>query len=362
MNILFFNWRDRLHPEAGGAEENLHEIGKRLVEKGYEVSLICGSFKGCDRELMIDKMKVYRVGGRFSVYLFAPLKYWFGKFKPDIIVDDINGIPFLSPLFSRKPVVAIFHHRVGKIFEGELSFPFSRIGLFIEDHLMPRVYKKKPFITVSESSRTELIELGLHERNIKIVHNGVNTEHYTPCSSRKSEKPTLLYLGRLKLYKRVDILIRSMVRIGEFFPDVTLNIVGKGDDEDRLKKMVMELNLSDKVKFHGFVDERKKLDMLQSSWLMLIPSEKEGWGITALEANACGTPVIAFDVPGLRDSVKNGYSGILCDNEVEFRDAVIDQLKEKDQRERLSANARDWSLKFQWDKSADEFINVMKSL
>jgi glycosyltransferase involved in cell wall biosynthesis len=364
MKVLAFNWRDRTHPQAGGAEKNIHEFGKRLVDAGHDFTLCCGMYKGAEKEEMIDGFRVVRRGGNFSVYLTAPITYMLEKrsFRPDVIIDDINGIPFFTPLYTRGPRIGLFHHRVGEIFKKELPFPLHHLGLFLEDRLFPRFYRKYEMVTVSPSSMSELVNLGFSNEKIHIVHNGVETKKYTPSFEDRDEKPTLCYVGRLKRYKRVEILLRAVKRLSEDFPDIRLRVAGKGDDAERLEEMAKELGMEDHVEFLGFITSEEKLDLLRRSWVFAMPSEKEGWGITGLEANACGTPVVAFDVPGLRDSVKHGISGLLAKDDDGFHNAIGSILSDDELRRTLSHSAREWSLNYDWDVSAVKMIKLLEGV
>jgi glycosyltransferase involved in cell wall biosynthesis len=362
VRVLAFNWRDRSHPQAGGAEKNIHEFGKRMVESGHEFVLVCGMYQGASREETMDGFRVVRGGGSFSVYLAAPLMYMRERrvFRPDIIIDDINGIPFFTPIFTRRPRVGLFHHRVGDIFKRELPFPLSRLGMFLEEHLLPLLYTGTEMVTVSDSSRSELVDLGFPHERIHIIYNGVDTRTYTPSMGVKTEAPSICYVGRLKRYKRVEILLRAVKGLTDEFPDLMLRIAGKGDDRERLEGLVRDLGIEDHVEFMGFVSTEEKLDLLRSSWAFAMPSVKEGWGITGLEANACGTPVVAFDVPGLRDSVSRGVSGLLAVDENGFADAMASILRDEELRSQLSVGAREWSLQFDWDASAVKLMGVLE--
>ncbi len=364
MRVLAFNWRDRTHPQAGGAEKNIHELGKRMVEGGHEFTLLCGMYEGAEEREIVDGFSVIRRGGNYSVYFAAPLHYLIRMrdYQPDVIIDDINGIPFFTPFFSKTPLVGLFHHRVGEIFKKELPFPICHIGTFIEDHLLPLMYMKNEMVTVSDSSKSELVDLGFPEENIHIVYNGVDTKFYTPSWGVKAEHPTICYLGRLKRYKRVDILLRTADHLRRDFPNLEVRIAGKGDDLERLKAITEELDLGDCVDFLGFITAEEKLNLLRRSWLFTMPSEKEGWGITSLEANACGTPVVAFNVPGLRDSVLHGKSGLLVENETGFIEAITSLFLDEELRSKLSKGAREWSLKYDWDVSAMKMINLLESV
>ena len=364
MKILIFNWRDITHPLAGGCEVNIHELGKRIVEKGNEVTLLCGEYEGCKKREVIDGIEIIRRGGKYTVYIYALLEYIqnLRKRNYDIIIDEINGFPFFTPLYTRKPIIAFIHHVTKKIFFRELPFIFASIG-YIAERLIPLFYRKAVFITVSNSSREEIKEIGIPEDKIKVVYNGIS-ETYKPDWNKKSSYPHILYLGRLKKYKQLDHLIKAMKIVKKEVKNAKLSIAGSGDAEEELKKIVDEMGLNHHIEFHGYVEEKKKKDLLQSAWVFVTPSQKEGWGLTVIEANACGTPAIAYNVPGLRDSIRNRETGLLVANGDihKLAEAIINVLKDEKLREKLSKNALNWSKNFSWDKSSERFLEILRKV
>ena len=362
MKILIFNWRDITHPLAGGCEVNLHEIGKRIVKSGNEVTLFCGEYNGCKKRDRIDGIDIIRRGGRFSVYIYAVLEYLSNlrKKEYDIIIEEINGVPFFTPLYAKEKKIAFIHHLTKDIFFRELPFIFAIIG-HLAEKLIPLIYHNIDFITVSNSSKEEMIKAGIPRDKIKIVYNGISN-NYKPDWKKKSSYPHILYLGRLKKYKQLDHLIRAMKIVKKEVKDAKLSIAGSGDIEEELKKIVEEIGLNETIKFHGYVNEEKKKHLMQSAWIFVITSRKEGWGLTVIEANACGTPAIAYNVPGLRDSIRNGETGLLVDkNNIDnLAEAIIKVLKDEKLREKLSKNALKWSKNFSWDKSSNRFLEILK--
>lgn len=364
MKILVFNWRDITHPQAGGCELHLHEIGKRIVAYGHELTLFCGAYQGGETFDNVDGLEIIRKGGQYSVYPYAMFEYLstLKKRDFDVVVDDINGVPFYTPLYIRKPRVAVIHHLVKEIFFRELPLVLRPIG-FTAEWLIPPLYRKTEFITVSDSSKREMIEAGIPTDMIRIVHNGISGI-YLPNKGLKSAYPHILYLGRLKAYKQLDHLIKAVKIIREKIPTIELSIAGSGDAEDDLKRLAAELDVKENVKFHGFVNEEEKLRLLQSAWVFVTPSEKEGWGLTVIEANACGTPAIAYDVPGLRDSIQKNKTGLLVDgNRVEdLASTTINVLENDRLRNKLSTAALKWSTNFNWDKSARKFLEILEDV
>lgn len=255
--------------------------------------------------------------------------------------------------------MALFHHRVGEIFKKELPFPFSQAGMFMESHLLPLVYSRTQMMTVSDSSRSELIAMGLDEGRIQVSYSGINVDGGAPDPGAKDADPSVCYVGRLKRYKRLDILLRAALDLSAEFPTLKVRLAGKGDDSRRLEALARELGVSDRVEFLGFVTEEEKVALLRRSWVFAMPSEKEGWGLTAVEANACGTPVVAFRVPGLLDSVSDGRSGLLVEDERGFKEALASVLRDRRLRARLSKGAREWAARFSWDDYAARTIDIL---
>ncbi|MBI2595067.1 MAG: glycosyltransferase, partial [Candidatus Colwellbacteria bacterium] len=321
--ILIFNWRDTRHVFAGGAETYTHELAKRWVKEGYSVTVFCGNDRKSSRNETIDGVHIVRRGGFYLVYLWAFVYYMFkfrGRF--DVILDCENGIPFFASLYAKEPVYCLLHHVHQEVFRKYLNLPMAFIARMLEGHLMPWAYRNVGFITISDSSREGMKELGLIGAGIEIIHPGVNLKELSP--GPKHERPTILYLGRLKAYKSVHVLIQAFKRILERMPEARLVIAGSGEEQNKLEKLTAELDVAGQVEFTGKVTEEEKVRLLQEAWVFVNPSYIEGWGITTIEANACGTPVVAADVPGLRDSVNNPHCGLLVEhgNHEAFAEAI----------------------------------------
>lgn len=353
MKILIFNWRCWKNPLAGGVEKYLYEISKRLVKKGYKITWFTSSFKGAKERELVEGIEIIRKGGRFSVYLHAFFEYLkeLRKRKFDVVIDSINGVPFFTPLYIWKPKkIAIIHHIIGwKTFSKELKF-YQAILAWIAEKLVPIIYFFIPFITVSESTKREL-----KVKNIAIVPNGVD-EWLFQNQIEKSHIPVVIYLGRWKKYKRLDLLLEAFKLVKKNIKNAELWLAGHGD---------WKPNYVEGLKIFGRVNEAKKKELLSKAWVFVIPSEKEGWGITVIEANACGTPAIGYNVPGLRDSIVHGKTGFLIKedgNVKKLAEVIIKVLTDAKLREKLSKNAIEWAKQFSWDKSAERFEKIIKCL
>ena len=359
LNILWINHRDPMHPQTGGAEVRLHEIGKRFVQGGHSVKLICEKWVGSKNTEILDGIEIKRVAGRLAIHLFAP--FLLNKFNGyDVVIDDIaHGVPWGSPLFTNKPVVGQVHHVHQEVLSFELN-PFSaKLIAFGEGTIK---YSYKSLVAVSESTKTALVQrFGISENRVKVVPNGVDTDFYRPM--QKSSAPTILWVGRVKRYKRINHVLSAFGIVKNHIPDAKLVIVGGGDYLTSLRDNARLLGLSD-VFFAGAVGEERKVAFMASSWVTVSSSFVEGWGMTITENAACGTPAVAYNVAGLRDSVRDGVTGLLVENGnvKALADSIICVLQDDVLRSRLSENALKYAKELSWDKAANQFITFLKGI
>lgn len=356
--ILITNWRDITHPWAGGAEAYMHEIARRWVRDGCDVGWLCGKYHGAKREELVDGIRVHRVGGHFTLYPLAALTYLLRlRRRYDVIVDCENGIPFFTPLYSRKPVVLVVFHVHAEVFRTELPKYLSRIALFMEGWLMPRVYRKKEVLTISDSSRHDLESGGWDRGRITIVKSGVELPLTTRLPQR-SDTPLLVCLGRLKRYKSVHILLRAMPEVLRRFPGAKLAIVGQGPDRARLERIAWRLGLASSVRFCGYLDRRTRDHLLAQAWVAVCPSAFEGFGVICLEANAVGTAVVASRVAGLKDAVVDGKTGLLVPHGQSglLAQSLIALLDDPSLRMEMGRAGREWAGAHTWDASSRAFL------
>ncbi|MDI6840537.1 MAG: glycosyltransferase family 4 protein [bacterium] len=363
MKILAINWQDRKNPLSGGAETQIHEIFGRIVNFGNEVTLFCNSFNGATKSELIDGIKVIRLGRRYNFNFYVPFVCrTLLKYKYDIVVDNINKIPFFTPLYVKIPILAIGYHFFGRTVYRETN-PIFASYVYLSEFLVPKVYKREFFSVPSESTKDELVKNGIPEGNIHVISPAIGPNFF-PNFSKKSKKPLIVFLGRVKKYKCPDTLLYAMKDVVSQIPDTKLVVVGSGDYLPYLVRLSKKLNLERQVEFTGFVTEDKKIEILQSASIAVNTSPKEGWGITNIEANACGTPVIASDSPGLRDSVVDGKTGFLVEhgNIMELSKAIIKVLQDNKLRGILSQNAIEWAKRFSWDSAARMTLELMEKV
>lgn len=363
MKILVLNWQDITNPLAGGAEVHLHEVFERVARRGHDVTLFCHHFPGAPHEEVRNGIRIIRQGGRFFFNFTVFFAYYrrFRRERYDIIVDDVNKIPFFTPLYAREPVQGVTHHLFGKSIFLETIFPLA-LYVHLMEKLIKPIYRRVHFIIGSPSTHREYLEWGFPPSQVTIVNYCVNKEIYRHDDAVDPDPDLIGYFGRLKKYKSVDHAILAVARLAEQFPNLRLQIIGDGDDRPRLEKIAEDAGVLERILFSGFVPENVKAPMLQRMNFVVNTSSKEGWGLTVVEANACGAPVIAADVPGLRDSVVDGKTGILYPyGEIDrLANEIAALLRDRKRRDQLRTEALAWAASFDWEIATDETLKIME--
>lgn len=355
MRIVIVNWQDRENPQAGGAEVHLHEIFGRLAARGHDVTLLCGGWPGCAPRAELGGMRVVRAGTRatFALVARSAWRRELAATRPDVLVEDINKVPLFTPWWGARQVVGLVPHLFGATAFEELPVPLAA-AVWLAERPLPWVYRGVPFQAISQSTADDLVGRGLARDGVTVIYPGIDATTLTPDATARSEMPVLAYVGRLKKYKRVDLVIRAFAACA--VPEARLEIAGAGDHRGALEALVDSLALRDRVTFLGFVSEDEKRALLRRSWAVAIASPKEGWGITNLEAAACGTPVVASNSPGLRESVRDGETGLLVPHGdvAAMARALTQLLGDRVRIERMGMHARAFAATFTWDRAADE--------
>lgn len=362
--LLVLNWRDIRHPLAGGAEQYMHEIGKRWVASGAHVTWLTAAVPGQPGRDQLDGMHIVRAGGELSVYprVAARLLRLRGHF--DAIVDCQNGTPFFSPLFAgrRAPIVQIVHHVHQDQFSTHFSAPMAALGRWLEGPAARRVYGRRPIAAVSPSTRHELRSRLGYRGPIFVVPNG--TVPLPADTTLRAADPTIVVVSRLVPHKRIDLLLGHLGTVADEVPGLRVEIVGDGPDRARLQSLAHELGLHSTVTFHGRVSDEARDELLASAWLTTSTSQAEGWGCTILEAAAWGVPCLALRVPGVRDSVLDGETGWLVDDARHLGSALVRALRELTdpaRAEEIADTCRTWAGCFSWDRSANLLAGILHS-
>jgi len=359
--VLVLNERDPTHPKAGGAEVHIVEIFSRLAAKGYEITLATSTQAGAAPRDEMHGLSVWRLG---PLPFYYPRAAWTcaretraGRF--DIVVECLNKLPFFSPVYSSVPVLALCHHLFGSVAFQQVAWPVAA-AVWTAERLIPPLYRKPPFITISESSRADLIDRGIPAERIRVSHCGA--QHPSVAPKVDTARPRrLAYVGRVEPYKRIDVMLRAAASLRERFPDLEVVVIGRGGALPGLQSLARELGIEGRTRFTGFVSNQERDALLAESRVCICASEKEGWGLTVIEANVLGTPVVATDTDGLRDSVRDGETGFLvASGDVNgFADRSARLLADDALAVRMSRAALEWSRGFDWDRSTEDMQEAM---
>lgn len=360
--VLILNERDPHHPKAGGAETHVYEIFGRLAARGFAVTHFATGFRGGAARDLVGGIDVERLGP-LPVYYPRAVQKTFRETRRDcfdIVVECLNKVPYYSPVYSAIPVLALCHHLFGEVAFQQVSPPVAA-AVWTSERLVPSLYRRCEFIAISESTQRDLCKRGVDAERIRVSHPGIDRPAKEPAiDAPRGDR--IVYVGRLEAYKKVDVMLRAIARIADERPAVEIFIIGRGPARDGLESLARELGLAERTHFTGFVTDEERDRLLATSRVCVCPSEKEGWGLTVIEANAVGTPVVATDADGLRDSVRDGETGFLvADEDVDGFAARIGQLLRDD---RLAADmskaALAWSHRFDWDLAADEMAEAIE--
>lgn len=350
--VLLVNWRDIRNPEAGGAEVHLHEVAVRMVRAGFACIQYSHAWPGAAPYEVVDGVEVHRTGGKFlfNFTVWLRVRAWCRRHDIDVVLDDSNKIPFLLPWFTSKPVVAQIHHLFGRVLFHETAAPMAAYVLAFES-LMPIAYRRARVLTGSRSSQAELRAKGFGD--VEIAPEGADLSLYRPPADPAKRGNVILYVGRIKRYKGLDVILDAAASLKADFPDLELKIAGSGDDVPRLRERAKGLGMESWTHFLGFVSEARKVELYGEARAVVNSSLKEGWGLTSIEANACGTPVVATDVPGLCDSVRDGETGWLVPfgDAAAFAAALRRILSDPAAAEAMRDRALAWAQGHTWEKA-----------
>jgi glycosyltransferase involved in cell wall biosynthesis len=356
LKILIFNWRCWLNPNAGGAEVFTREVSERWVKDGNEVTLVTSEFPGCKNEEIVNGVRILRIGGRYSVYWKAPNLYrkLLNKEKYDVIIDEINTRPFFTTEFCRngEKIFALIHQLAREYWFYETPFPINYIGHKMENGWLKN-YVNIPTITVSESTKNDLIELSFN--NVNVVSPGLNFKPLTEVPL-KAAYPVIVYAGRLNRAKRPDYAIMSYKIVKQSLPDAELWIIGNGYFKEELRKISIK-----GVIFFDDISNDQRRELISRAWVLVNPSIREGFGLNIIEANAMGVPSIVYNVHGLRDSVIDNYTGLIIQkNNIEsLAEGITTLFKNDDLRERLTKNSLRHAKNYDWENTAKAFLKVI---
>lgn len=371
--VLLLCWRDTGHPQGGGSERYLEEIGAVLAAQGVKVTLRTAGYPGAPKREHVNGIDISRGGGRLTVYPRAWAAMWAGRHgfgplrgvKPDAVIDTQNGIPFFARTFTAAPVALLVHHchREQWPVAGRLM---GRVGWLIESRLSPRLHRESQYLTVSLPSAGELEDLGVQASRIAIARAGLDPIPDGVAAGSeltRSAHPSLCVLSRLVPHKQIEDALEAVARLRAGSPDLHLDVIGDGWWAQELRDKAAELGIVDAVTFHGHVSEERKNELLARAWVHVMPSRKEGWGLVVIEAAQHGVPTVGYrSSRGLTDSVVDGSTGMLVDSRAELIDAVGRLLEDEAWRLELGEQARARVGQFSWVRSAMAVRTVLSAM
>ncbi|MBH0778714.1 glycosyltransferase family 4 protein [Nocardia bovistercoris] len=371
--VLLLCWRDTGHPQGGGSERYLEQVGAQLAARGVKVTLRTAHYRGARRREHVDGIHISRGGGRYTVYPRALAAIALGRLgigalrglRPDTVIDTQNGIPFFAGAVADAPSVVLVHHghREQWPVAGRLV---GRIGWWIESRLSPRAHRDNQYLTVSLPSAEELATLGVNRSRIAVVRNGaepVPVDAPTGAAHTRAPRPRVVVLSRLVPHKQIEDALSAVARLRASIPGLHVDIVGGGWWAENLRAYAEELRIADAVTFHGHVDEVRKHELLAGAWVHVLPSRKEGWGLAVIEAAQHGVPTVGYrSSRGLTDSIVDGVTGVLVDDVAHLTEAVGELLDDHAGRTVMGEKARARAREFSWEQTGNGVYEVLAAV
>ena len=364
LHLVILDYRDIRHPEAGGAEVYMYEIFRRIAAYGYRVTWIsagdAGAGTGDERE---GNLRMVRVGNKATAN-FTSVREALRVARTehvDLFIENLCKIPFFLPVYTNAPVLPIVLHLFGETVFREAN-PLVASYVWMYERFIPRVYRGQPFVALSDSTASDLRRRGVQARWVDVVPPGLDLEQYRSTGGDRPREPLVVYVGRLKRYKQIDLVLTAFAEVRRRRPESRMVVLGKGDDRPRLEQVAVKCGIADAVDFRGFVDEDEKIDWMRRARVVVYPSPKEGWGISTTEAAACGTPVVASDSEGLRDAVRADETGFLVPHEdvAAWAERIESLLTDDALFARLSRGALAWAQEFDWEARATQMRLIIE--
>jgi glycosyltransferase involved in cell wall biosynthesis len=351
--IAIANWRDPWHPQAGGAERYAWQMARGLVARGARVRFLTARAPGQHRRDRRDGIEIIRLGGRFTVYPLVLGWLLAHRRSFDAVLDCQNGIPFFTPCVLPRPVpvLCVMHHVHSVQFAVHFPRWMAWAGRMLEGPAARWAYRRHACVAVSPSTvatmRTRLRWTG----DIYLIPNGAPVPA-EPADAGGPPPASVVWVGRLVAHKRAELILPVAERLAS--SGITVDVVGRGPAAGSLAAGVAARGLASAVRLRGFLPEAEKQALVAGSLLHLNTSQGEGWGLCVLEAAALGVPTVAYDVEGLRDSVRDGQTGWLVrDGELieDVTQRAVKELADPVRRAAVAAACRAWAARFDWDRS-----------
>lgn len=370
--VVVANWRCPEHSQAGGAERYAWEFSRALLAAGAEVDFLTAREPGQRRREFRDGITIRRGGGRFGYYAYAARFLLARRRQVGAVLDAASGIPEFAPLWVGRhvPVVLLMHHVHQDQFGAHFPPPLAAVGRALEGKVMPRLYRRRQALAVSESTRHEMVSRLGWTGPIDVLVNGADSPRPLVVDAADTVD-RLVVLGRLALHKRVDLVIRAVAALVGARPALHLDVVGTGPELERLQRLVDDLGVAKSVTLHGYLDEDSKADLLAHARLHVCASDAEGWGQVVIEAAAYGVPTVARNVPGLRGSVRPETTGWLVEEPAEpdlittqarltiALEQALNELADNERRAEVADECRSWASRFSWEQMHAGAVRVL---
>jgi glycosyltransferase involved in cell wall biosynthesis len=364
MNILILNWRDPENPKSGGAEIVTLEHAKAWAVGGHSVTWLASGFPNCKKQETISGVNIVRRGTYLTVFAHAFFFYLFSGNKFDVVIDEIHGIPFFTPLYVRKPKIAFIHEVASEIWDYMFPFPINRFGKFLEP-LYFKLYLGVKFWTDAESTINDLEKYGIKRKNCIAINCPIGNKSLTSLPKKETD-PTFIFVSRVVKMKGIEEVVRAFFYILREVKNANLWIVGDGEKSyvDELKETMRQYSISPKVKFWGRVSEETKLRLMAKAHILLHASVKEGWGLVVIEAASQGTPSVVYNVSGLRDSVKNGKTGIVLseNSAADMAKEAMSLINDKGKYEAFQKNCLEWAKSLTWPIATEKSLKLLEEV
>lgn len=364
MKILILNWRDPKNPKSGGAEIVTIRHAEAWVKAGHEVTWLTGKFPNSLPQEDINGVKIIRKGTSLSIYLIAPFYYFFSKQKFDLVIDQIHGLPFLTPLYVKEPKIAFIHEVAGEIWDYMYPFPINVLGKLSEKVYFP-LYKKIHFWTDAPSTHDDLAKFGIPKKNCHAILCPADDPPLTKLPS-KEKTPTFLFVSRLVKMKGIERVIAAFSEIVKQLPQAKLWLIGGGEEVyvQKLKEQIKQQHLENNIIFWGFVPRRQKMELMSKAHILLHASVKEGWGLVVIEAASQATPAVVYNVAGLKDSVKNKKTGVVINENTpqEMGKQAVKLYTDQKRYKEFQKNCLDWAGSLKWNEIVKESLALINQI
>ena len=371
MKFLWLSWKDISHPLAGGAEVVLHELSKRMVQEGHEVTILTARYKGSKMFDTIDGIDIIRVGSNRYIHSFAALWYYIRNLrnKYDVVIEAVNTAPYFSFLGKDSAKRLLFYHQLAReIWYLEAPFPVSMVGYYVLEPIATFVLgkSKTDAITISESTKRDLMRFGFSEQRIHIISEGSVLAPAAEIDSiQKYNAPTLLSLGAMREMKQTLEQLKAFEQAKEQMPELRMKIAGDYSS-DYGKKVLSYIEKSayrDDIEVLGRITHKQKMELMQRCHVIGVTSIKEGWGLIVTEANSQGTPAVVYDVDGLRDSVRHGKTGIVTSPDPQaLADGIVSLVRDQKQYNKMRHAGWQWSKAITFEQSLSDLNRVLEEI